>query len=113
LSLRQGSFVICGMRTPDHRYGAPEKSTDFLGIGGAAERARARANKGFQSAGARDTKLVTTRSSPLQRATKKPRLRTRLFQRNPCLRTGEILLTQDEIAFGDEIRLDGGWVDLL
>jgi hypothetical protein len=29
------------------------------------------------------------------------------------LRTGEILLTQDEIAFGDEIRLDGGWVDLL
>ena len=35
-----------------------------------------------------------------------------LFQLNPPCRVGEIIL-DDEIPFGDEIRLDAGWVDLI
>ena len=35
-----------------------------------------------------------------------------LFQLNPPCRVGEIIF-DDEIPFGDEIRLDGGWVDLI
>ena len=34
------------------------------------------------------------------------------FQLNPPLRVGEII-SADEIPSGDEIRLDGGWVDLI
>ena len=34
------------------------------------------------------------------------------FQLNPPCRVGEIIF-DDEIPFGDEIRLDGGWVDLI
>ena len=34
------------------------------------------------------------------------------FQRNPPCRVGEIIF-DDEIPFGDEIRLDGGWVDFI
>ena len=34
------------------------------------------------------------------------------FQLNPPFRMGEII-SDDEIPFGDEIRLDGGWVDLI
>ena len=34
------------------------------------------------------------------------------FQLNPPFRVGEIIF-DDEIPFGDEIRLDGGWVDLI
>ena len=36
----------------------------------------------------------------------------RLFQLNPPFRVGEIIF-DDEIPFGDEIRLDAGWVDLI
>ena len=34
------------------------------------------------------------------------------FQLNPPYRVGEIIF-DDEIPYGDEIRLDGGWVDLI
>ena len=34
------------------------------------------------------------------------------FQLNPPFRMGEII-SDDEIPYGDEIRLDGGWVDLI
>jgi len=34
------------------------------------------------------------------------------FQLNPPCRVGEIIF-DDEIPSGDEIRLDGGWVDLI
>ena len=34
------------------------------------------------------------------------------FQLNPPNRVGEIIF-DDEIPYGDEIRLDGGWVDLI
>ena len=34
------------------------------------------------------------------------------FQLNPPCRVGEIIF-DDEIPFGDEIRLDGGWVGLI
>ena len=34
------------------------------------------------------------------------------FQLNPPYRVGEIIF-DDEISYGDEIRLDGGWVDLI
>ena len=34
------------------------------------------------------------------------------FQLNPPFRVGEII-SDDEIPYGDEIRLDGGWVDLI
>jgi hypothetical protein len=34
------------------------------------------------------------------------------FQLNPPVRVGEIVFN-DEITFGDEIRLDGGRVDLI
>ena len=34
------------------------------------------------------------------------------FQLNPPCRVGEIIF-DDEIPFGDEIRLNGGWVDLI
>ncbi|MBR3919420.1 MAG: hypothetical protein IKJ59_11900 [Clostridia bacterium] len=34
------------------------------------------------------------------------------FQLNPPFRMGEIIF-DDEIPCGDEIRLDGGWVDLI
>ena len=34
------------------------------------------------------------------------------FQRNPPFRVGEIIF-DDEIPFGDEIRLDAGWVDFI
>ena len=34
------------------------------------------------------------------------------FQLNPPCRVGEIIF-DDEIPYGDEIRLDGGWVDLI
>jgi len=34
------------------------------------------------------------------------------FQLNPPFRVGEIVF-DDEISCGDEIRLDGGWVDLI
>ncbi len=34
------------------------------------------------------------------------------FQLNPPCRVGEII-SDDEIPCGDEIRLDGGWVDLI
>ena len=34
------------------------------------------------------------------------------FQRNPPLRVDEIV-SDDEIYFVDEIRLDGGWVDFI
>ena len=33
-------------------------------------------------------------------------------EKNPPLRVGEIIF-DDEIPCGDEIRLDGGWVDLI
>ena len=36
----------------------------------------------------------------------------RFFQLNPPCRVGEIIF-DDEIPFGGEIRLDGGWVDLI
>ena len=39
-----------------------------------------------------------------------PQLRS--FQLNPPLRVGEIIF-DSEIPCGDEIRLDGGWVDLI
>ncbi len=39
-------------------------------------------------------------------------LRLVSFQLNPPCRVGEIIF-DDEIPFGDEIRLDGGWVDLI
>jgi len=35
-----------------------------------------------------------------------------VFQLNPPLRVGEIVF-DDEIPSGDEIRLDGEWVDLI
>ena len=34
------------------------------------------------------------------------------FQLNPPFRVGEIIF-DGEIPYGDEIRLDGGWVDLI
>ena len=34
------------------------------------------------------------------------------FQLNPPFRMDEII-SDDEIPYGDEIRLDGGWVDLI
>ena len=38
--------------------------------------------------------------------------RVSAFQRNPPFRVGEIIF-DDEIPFGDEIRLDGGRVDFI
>lgn len=46
---------------PQNQSGPPKSPIDFLGRGGAAKRLRARANKGFQGTGARDTELATTR----------------------------------------------------
>ena len=53
---------------------------------------------------------------PLPAPEKKQPLSTKTkvvsFQRNPPCRVGEIIF-DDEIPFGDEIRLDGGWVDFI
>ena len=53
---------------------------------------------------------------PLPAPEKKQPLSTKTkvvsFQLNPPCRVGEIIF-DDEIPFGDEIRLDGGWVDLI
>ena len=39
-------------------------------------------------------------------------IQSRAFQLNPPCRVGEIIF-DGEIPCGDEIRLDGGWVDLI
>ena len=51
-------------------------------------------------------------SSNLTLSARKSTAKAVLFQLNPPLRVGEIIF-DDEIPYGDEIRLDAGWVDLI
>ncbi len=52
-------------------------------------------------------------SSPFRRAMKTSLpIGNEVFQLNPPFRVGEIVF-DDEITFSDEIRLDGGRVDLI
>ena len=60
-------------------------------------------------------KLTVRVRFPSSAPEKNPQLSTTTvgsFQLNPPFRMGEII-SDDEIPYGDEIRLDGGWVDLI
>ena len=61
-------------------------------------------------------KVEVAGSSPVIRSTKREpfvcRTKGSLFELNPPCRVGEIIF-DDEIPFVDEIRFNGGWVDLI
>ena len=72
-----------------------------------------------EQADTRDLKSLAVKSVPVRSRSpapeKNPHLSTTSvgsFQLNPPYRVGEIIF-DDEIPYGDEIRLDGGWVDLI